>query len=74
MWRHLVAITAAILVTLVALEFWGEFGTAMSKAVQISADSANDKPMPVTVITSDPDCGAHAPCPNAPAADPDGHP
>ncbi len=30
MWRHVVAVAAAIAVTLVILQFWGNFGGAMT--------------------------------------------
>ncbi len=80
MWRHVVAVAAAIAVTLVILQFWGNFGGAMTRFVELKA--AHDQaqtPMPVSVMpASSPACGKGAPCPSlpdtAPAPQPHGKP
>jgi len=61
MWRHAVALAAAIVVTFVALEFWGRFGGAMTHVVKMRADTA----IPVSVIPAGPasDCTKEKPCP-----------
>ena len=63
-WRHAVAAAAAIAITLVALEFWGDFAGAMVQAIKVStAKSATQqadpeppakKAMPVTVLSAEP--------------------
>ena len=64
MWRHAIAILAAVALTLVFFEFWGEFGSAMGTALKVSAETAASKPMPMTVISADPGCAKGQACPN----------
>ena len=68
MWRHLVAIAAAIGITLLVLQFWGNFGGAMTNFVKVkSAHDTAKLPMPVSVLSAGPvRCGKDAPCPTLP--------
>ena len=84
MWRHAVAILAALAITLLFFEFWGQFSGAMSHVVQIRIDNAMEKPadkqagqaatkapMPIAVIPSGENCTKkNGPCPNVPDTGP----
>ncbi len=76
MWRHLVAAAAAIAVTLVILNFWGNFGGVMTHFVKLrGADAAASAPMPIAVVTApNQPCAKNAPCPHLPDGNPDSTP
>ena len=68
MWRHAVALLIGIAVTLVAFEFWGRFGGAMTHVAKIATETA----MPVSVVPAAPgsDCTKGGPCPVPPSTVP----
>lgn len=61
MWRHAVALLAAIVVTLIAFEFWGRFGAAITHAMDMRAQTA----VAVSVVPAAPgaDCKKDEKCP-----------
>ena len=77
MWRHLVAVAAALAVTLVILNFWGNFGGAMTHFVKLRGQQdggqradADRRPGRAAMRA----CAKKAPCPQVPDSDPDSTP
>jgi len=61
-WQRIVVLAAALAITLIAFEFWGELGSAIGKVLALP--EPNSGVVSVQIIpTPKPSCTAAAPCP-----------